>query len=274
MGNKQKDVSELQQENKQNENNQKAALNRNIFDFLYPIGRGGFGKVWRVSHKKYKNIFALKEMSKAKVIDKRSERSIKAERELLSQLRNPFIVNMHYAFQDVDNLYLVMDLLTGGDMRYHLSKMNHKKMTFNEEQAKFFVACILLALDYTHGNNILHRDLKPENFVLDSKGYLRLTDYGIAKFFSKENASETSGTPGYMAPEVMCAQNHTIAVDYFALGVFAFEMMFGFRPYTGKSRSEIKEKILARQVQIKKTDIPDGWTLEAADFINKVSFEK
>lgn len=271
MGNKQKDVSEVQQENKQNEN-QKAALNRNNFDFLYPIGRGGFGKVWRVSHKKYKTIFALKEMSKAKVIDKRSERSIKAERELLSQLRNPFIVNMHYAFQDMDNLYLVMDLLTGGDMRYHLSKMNHKKMTFNEEQAKFFVACILLALDYTHGNNVLHRDLKPENFVLDSKGYLRLTDYGIAKFFSKENSSETSGTPGYMAPEVMCAQNHTIAVDYFALGVFAFEMMFGFRPYTGKSRSEIKEKILARQVQIKKTDIPEGWTMEAADFINKVRF--
>ena len=136
---------------------------------------------------------------------------------------------------------------------------------------EFFIACILLALDYTHSNNILHRDLKPENFVLDGRGYLRLTDYGIAKFYQKENSSETSGTPGYMAPEVMCAQNHTIAVDYFALGVFAFELMYGFRPYTGKSRSEIKEKILARQVQVKRNEIPDGWSLEAADFINRVN---
>jgi serine/threonine protein kinase len=269
MGNKQKEIKE--ETPKIDQANQRTSLSKNSFDFVYPIGRGGFGKVWRVVHKKYKSVFALKEMSKAKVIDKRSEKSIKAERDLLSQLRHPFIVNMYYAFQDNHNLYLVMDLLTGGDMRYHLSKMNHNKKHFTEEQAKFFVACIILALDYTHSNNILHRDLKPENFVFDKDGYLRLTDYGIAKFYTKDNSSETSGTPGYMAPEVMCAQNHTIAVDYFALGVYAFELMFGFRPYTGKSRSEIKEKILSKQVQIKQTDIPQGWSLEAADFINRVN---
>ena len=118
------------------ENNVKTVtVNRNTFDFLYAIGRGGFGKVWKVTHKKYKKVFALKEMSKAKVIDKRSERSIKAERDLLSQLRHPFIVNMHYAFQDTHNLYLVMDLLTGGDMRYHLSNMNRKKLKFTEDQS-------------------------------------------------------------------------------------------------------------------------------------------
>ena len=79
------------------------------------------------------------------------------------------------------------------------------------------MCCILLALDYIHTNNILHRDIKPENLVLDERGYVRLTDFGIAKVYQKENSSETSGTPGYMAPEVMCAKNHTIAVDYFAL---------------------------------------------------------
>ena len=90
------------------------------------------------------------------------------------------------------------------------------------------VCCVLLALDYIHSNQILHRDLKPENLVLDDKGYVRLTDFGIAKLYQKENSSETSGTPGYMAPEVMCAQNHTIAVDYFALGVMTYEFMMGF----------------------------------------------
>jgi serine/threonine protein kinase len=190
-----------------------------------------------------------------------------------------FIVNMHYAFQDTSNLYLLMDLLNGGDLRYHISR--HKR--FSEEQTsksimnkiiyllEFFIACILLALDYIHTNNVLHRDLKPENLVLDDRGYVRLTDFGIAKFYQKENSSETSGTPGYMSPEVMCAQNHTIAVDYFALGVIAFEFMFGFRPYTGKSRKEIKDKILAKQVQIRKNEIPEGWSIEAADFINRVS---
>ena len=73
----------------------------------------------------------------------------------------------------------------------------------------------------------MHRDIKPENLVLDEKGYIRITDFGIAKVYHRENSSETSGTPGYMSPEVMCGQNHTIAVDYFAVGVLAYEFMNG-----------------------------------------------
>ncbi len=242
-------------------------MNKNMFEFHYVIGKGGFGKVWKVSIKKYKAYFALKEMSKAKIIDKRSEKAIKYERELLSKIRHPFIVNMHFAFQDQLNLYIVLDYLEGGDLRFQLTK--HKR--FNEEQAKFFIGCILLSLEYIHSNNIIHRDLKPENLILDLNGYVKLTDFGIAKYHEKENSSETSGTPGYMSPEVMCCQNHNIAVDYYALGIILFELMFGFRPYTGKNRKEIKDKILSKQVQIKKSDIPEGWSLEAADIINRVS---
>lgn len=130
---------------------------------------------------------------------------------------------MQFAFQDYQNLYIGLDLLTGGDLRYHISRNN----SFNEEQAKFIIACVILALDYIHSNNILHRDLKPENLVLDSKGYIKLTDFGIAKYYYKDNSTETSGTPGYMAPEVMCGYNHTHAVDYFALGVMSYELMLG-----------------------------------------------
>ena len=92
----------------------------------------------------------------------------------------------------------------------------------------------------------------------------------MAKVQQKENSSETSGTPGYMAPEVMCAQNHNYLVDHFAVGVMGFEFMYGTRPYFGKSRKEIKELILSKQVQIKPNDIYEGWSLESADFINKV----
>jgi serum/glucocorticoid-regulated kinase 2 len=85
----------------------------------------------------------------------------------------------------------------------------------------------VLALEYIHDNNIIHRDIKPENLVLDERGYVRITDFGVAKLCERENSAETSGTPGYMSPEVMCGQNHTIAVDYFALGVMGFEFMNG-----------------------------------------------
>ena len=130
---------------------------------------------------------------------------------------------MQFAFQDYESLYIGLDLLTGGDLRYHITK--NKK--FNEEQSKFIIACVVLSLDYIHSNNILHRDLKPENLVLDDLGYIKLTDFGIAKYYQKENSSETSGTPGYMAPEVMCGQNHTHVVDFFALGIMSYEIMLG-----------------------------------------------
>ena len=208
----------------------------------------------------------MKKMSKCKIIDKRSEKSIKAERDLLSIMNHPFIINMHFSFQDIDFLYIAMDLLTGGDLRYQI----FKQKIFYEEQTKFFISCIILSLEYIHTNNILHRDLKPENLVLDSQGYLKLTDFGIAKIYRKENNKDTSGTPGYMAPEVMNGQNHTIAVDYFALGVIGYELMMRKRPYLGKNRKEIKEKIMSQQVQVKKNMVPQGWSIESADFINRL----
>lgn len=107
---------------------------------------------------------------------------------------------MNYAFQDRDSLFLVMDLLTGGDLRYHISKYRR----FSEEQAQFFIACQLLGLEYVHNKGIIHRDIKPENLVFDGDGYLRITDFGIAREWTPENSKDTSGTPGYMAPEVMC----------------------------------------------------------------------
>ena len=100
-----------------------------------------------------------------------------------------------------------------------------------------------------HGANIIHRDIKPENLVFDENGYLKLTDFGIAREWIQDvdNSNETSGTPGYMAPEVMCKNNHGIAADYFAIGAIAWECMFGRRPYVGKTRREIRDDILSKQ---------------------------
>lgn len=242
------------------------SLSISNFQMNYPIGKGGFGKVWNAQYHKTKELLALKEMSKGRVIAKRSVNSVQNERKLLAVLRHPFIVNMHFAFQDRENLYLAMDLMTGGDLRYHLGKMRR----FREEQSRFFLACIVTGLEYLHSNRILHRDLKPENLVLDAAGYVRITDFGIARQWRPDNSQDTSGTPGYMAPEVMCRQNHSIAVDYFALGVMAYEFMLGRRPYLGRNRKEIRDAILAKQVVIRRQEIPEGWSVEAADFANRL----
>lgn len=222
--------------------------------------------MWKVEQIATGRIFAMKEMSKAIVVTKRSIESILNEREFLATLRHKFIVNMVFAFQDEDNLYIVMNIMEGGDLRYHLSKMT----TFTEGETKFMVASILLALEYLHNKMIIHRDVKPENIVFDKQGFAYLTDLGIAKHLRSNNSEDTSGTPGYMAPEVMFHHNHRYEVDYYALGVIIYEIMMGKRPYLGKSRQEIKQKIKEKQIIIPKRDIPEGWSIEAADFTNKL----
>lgn len=151
-------------------------------------------------------------------------------------------MNINYAFQDRENLYLVSDLLTGGDLRYHVGK----RRRFTEAETKFMIACMVLGLEYMHDQGVIHRDIKPENIVMEENGYVRITDMGIAKMHRTENSSDTSGTPGYMAPEVMCRQNHTYAADYFAVGVIGYEFMLGRRPYVGRSRKEIRDMIFAK----------------------------
>ena len=130
---------------------------------------------------------------------------------------------MHYAFNDRDNLYLVMDLLSGGDLRYHIGRIGK----FNEDQTKFLIACIIVAIEYIHKMKIFHRDIKPQNLVFDENGYLKLTDFGIARLDSPSQSLDASGTPGYMAPEVLCKQVHSYPVDFYALGIICYELSMG-----------------------------------------------
>ena len=127
---------------------------------------------------------------------KKSVESILNEKSLLTNLDSPFLVNMKYAFQDRETFYLVLDLMEGGDLRYHIGK----KRRFSESETKFFLANMIIGLEYLHKNKIIHRDMKPENMVFDSEGYLRITDLGISRVLREDNHQDTSGTPGYMAP--------------------------------------------------------------------------
>ena len=243
-------------------------VSKSSFQYINIIGRGGIGKVWKVLHKKTKKIYALKEMSKVKILDRKNEITIKNERTLLSKMFHPFIVNMHYSFQDTENLYIIVDYLSGGDLRYHycLDKQ------FNEEQSKFMICCILLALEYLHSNNIIHRDIKPENLVFDSNGYIKLTDFGIAKIYDKnvDNSKETSGSLGYISPEVLFHLQHDYTCDYYSLGIVGYELMLNKRPYYYKNRKEGREQILAKEAKISINNLKKGWSVNSIDFINKL----
>ena len=117
---------------------------------------------------------------------------------------------------------------------------------------------------------IIHRDIKPENILFCENGYIKLTDFGIARTWSPNNATDTSGTPGYMAPEVINAKPHGLVVDFWALGVIVFELMNGKRPYNGIHRKEYKENLASNEVQINLKEKPKGWSNDSVDFVNQL----
>eukprot|EP00826_Nyctotherus_ovalis_P038770 TRINITY_DN3653_c0_g2_i15.p2 TRINITY_DN3653_c0_g2~~TRINITY_DN3653_c0_g2_i15.p2 ORF type:complete len:242 (+),score=36.93 TRINITY_DN3653_c0_g2_i15:74-799(+) len=223
-----------------------AAVTKENFQCLHVIGKGGFGRVWRVEKKKDQIQYAMKEMSKARILFKHNLNSVLNEQKLLTQLRHPFLVNMEYAFQDRENLYLVLDLKTGGDLRYHICR----RKKFSEEQTSncrsdrrvysgvydsWSGVCPQSGSDSQRYQACKSSVRRKWYALTKKKGYLHITDFGVARLWNANNASDTSGTPGYMgkgtcnrvAPEVMCRSNHGIAADYFALGVIAYECMMG-----------------------------------------------
>ena len=218
-----------------------------------------------MKYKRTKKIYAMKEMSKAKIFMKKSVNSILKEREFLEKLHYPFLSNMHFAFQTQDFLYIVLDYLQGGDLRYNICK----KVNYTEEEVKFIISNIILSLEYIHSNNIIHRDIKPENLVFDINGYLHLTDFGIAnEHYENDILINSSGTPSYMAPEVLIKKPHSFEVDFYALGIIIFELIYGKRPYNGRNRKEIRDQVISRETQIKYDNLPSGWDINCIDFIN------
>ena len=209
----------------------------------------------------------MKQMSKAKLIEQDCYEDMIYERDLESNLDYPFLAPLIFSFQDKDYIYMIHDLMSGGDLRYWYTQ----KKIFNEKECKFLVVCIILALEYLHANKIIHRDLKPENILFDKNGYIHIADFGIAKMLNNEPEEKLihlSGTPGYMAPETIFKEKHSYTSDFFSLGVIIYEMIFKKRPFIGKNRQEIKEKMAKIQIKIK--EIPKGWSPEVIDFINKL----
>ena len=230
------------------------------------IGKGAFGKVWRVKDRSTNKILAIKQISKLKLIKKKSVSNVMNEFYILRDLRSLFIVDMLYAFQDRENLYIVMPEFAGGDLRFQMTE----KRVMTEKEIKFLAACIVMGLERIHNNNLIHKDLKPENILLDNKGYAYITDFGISKFWRPDNRHENAGTPPYMAPEVLAKQNHSFSVDFYSMGIILYELIAGSRPYKGKTRKELRDQVSSKQVELHSIDVKGRISDELIDFCNRL----
>uniref|UniRef100_A0A8K9UGY0 non-specific serine/threonine protein kinase n=1 Tax=Oncorhynchus mykiss TaxID=8022 RepID=A0A8K9UGY0_ONCMY len=231
------------------------------FELRKVLGQGSFGKVFLVKKTTGPDtgqLYAMKVLKKA-TLKVRDRVRTKMERDILVEVNHPFIVKLHYAFQTEGKLYLILDFLRGGDLFTRLSK----EVMFTEEDVKFYLAELALALDHLHSLGIIYRDLKPENILLDEEGHIKLTDFGLSKeSIDHENkAYSFCGTVEYMAPEVVNRRGHTTSADWWSYGVLMFEMLTGTLPFQGKDRKETMNMILKAKLGMPQFLSPEAQSL-------------
>jgi serine/threonine protein kinase len=239
-------------------NQSKKPLGIEDFDLLKVVGRGAFGKVLLVKKKNGKNagnIYAMKILVKAHIIKNDQIENTKSEQHILKEINHPFIVRLRYAFQNTEKLYLVMDYYPGGSMFYHL----RKSKKFTEERTRLYMAQLLTALMHLHSKQIAYRDLKLENILMDPKGNIALTDFGLSKegqvIEGAIRASQADagmkticGTAEYMAPELLRHQPYGKVVDWWSYGILLFEMLTGRTPFVDRNRRQMFKNIMQAEV--------------------------
>ena len=219
------------------------------------LGRGAFGEVWAGKRRDTGKMYAFKEMSKGHIKAKKAERCCWDERKYLELVDSPFVVGLKYAFQTEKDLIMVLDLCTGGDIKYHLDHTKGRKL--GRDQTRFTASQVALGLVHLHSLDLAHRDIKPENILLDIAGHAKISDLGLAIKVGKKGFREGAGTPGYWAPECLKRDKDgrydgdkgkrsraTELVDFWSLGCVIYEMLTGKCPFSPPdSRGTLKDKI-------------------------------
>ncbi|KPU79967.1 uncharacterized protein Dana_GF16810, isoform B [Drosophila ananassae] len=244
-------------------------VNFDHFQILRAIGKGSFGKVCIVQKRDNGILYAMKYVSRSACELRGALGGVIKEVELLSSLEHPFLVNLWFSFQDEEDLFMVCDLLTGGDLRYHLQN----RVEFSEQSVALLVCELGSALEYLQTQRVVHRDIKPDNILLDDAGHAHLTDFNIATRLQKDAlACSMSGTKPYMAPEVfLCALDevagYSYPVDWWSLGVVAYEMRANTRPFVVHSNTPLAE---IKNILNTPVHYPRYWTSNFVDLLQKL----
>jgi len=219
------------------------------FQMTRTLGCGSFGRVKFAKWSKDSKMYAVKFMKKQEIIKLKQVDHINNEKKLMAQISYPFIVNMVGYCRDDRYVYIIMEVITGGELFTHLRRARK----FSDEQSKFYGAQTGAAFAHIHSKNIIHRDLKPENLLLTPQGYSKLTDFGFAKILEPGTRTYTlCGTPEYIAPEVLLNKGHGKPVDWWTLGILIYEMIVGQPPFCDEEPMGIYQKILAGKVYFPK----------------------
>jgi len=237
------------------------------FEIRRVLGTGGFGKVFlvsRTSGAQKGKFYAMKVLKKAVIVRNKETKEVdreinvhaKLERDVLASVQHPFIVDLKYAFQAYNKVYLIMEYLAGGELFMQLQK----ERMLMEDTAIFYLSQVLLAIEHLHKSGIIYRDLKPENIMLDRQGHVKLTDFGCIKESTNEELSFTfCGTVEYMAPEILNRSGrHGKEVDWWSFGILIHDMLTGAPPFTGNNRKTITDRVLKGKLQLKNYLTPDA----------------
>lgn len=238
-------------------------MSQELFALRATLGTGTFGRVRLVTYKYTdgkKLVFALKMLRKSEVIRLKQVEHIKSEKQILSSISHPYIVSLYSAFQDATHLYMLMEYVIGGELFSQLRKVGR----FSNATARFYAQEIVLAFEYLHKMDIVYRDLKPENLLIDSRGHIKITDFGFAKVVT-DRTWTLCGTPEYLAPEIIQSKGHGKGVDWWALGVLIYEMAAGYPPYSDENPYDIYKKILQGDFQC-----PAHFSPECVDIVRKL----
>jgi len=226
------------------------------------LGKGTFGQVYLSKCNFNAKLYAIKVLSKAKLSGQNLMKYAKTERDILAYIKHPFIISIEYAFQNTENLFLVLEYASGGD----LADILFLEKRFCEDRAKIYAAEILLALEELHKRDIIYRDLKPANIVLDSEGHALLTDFGLSKEGIGEKLTKSfCGTAAYMAPEMISHKPYGKSLDWYLFGVFIYEMLVGIPPFYSKNRTELFENISKNPLKF-----PAFLSLEAKEILTQL----
>ncbi|KAL5249393.1 hypothetical protein ACHWQZ_G018299 [Mnemiopsis leidyi] len=224
---------------------EKKPIGKHTFRHYRVLGKGGFGEVCATQSRASGKMYAEKKLNKKRIKKKKGEMMALNEKELLEKVNSIFVVSLAYAYETKENLCMVLTLMNGGDLKFHIHSMG----AFTEDRARFYTAEILCGIQHLHQCNIVYRDLKPENILLDDAGHVRISDLGLAIHVpDRQVVKGRVGTVGYMAPEVIKNERYSYSVDWWGLGCIIFEMIEGQAPFRSRKervkREEVEKRIL------------------------------